>query len=119
MAGDKVGDSRHVATMERRHIRVVGRLVANHCNNRCARAAQWPTTIAGTADFNGRRVGVLGDYQVRRTHACQGVIPANAVLLLGNDPGGSMDATTFGLLDRSNLIGKVRMDGESGGTNDG
>jgi signal peptidase I len=49
----------------------------------------------------------------------KGVIPANAVLLLGNAPGGSMDATTFGLLDRSNLIGKVRMDGEPGGTNDG
>ena len=35
------------------------------------------------------------------------VIPENTYLLLGNEPGGSYDSTRFGLLDKSQIVGKV------------
>ncbi|MBA3063917.1 signal peptidase I, partial [Candidatus Woesearchaeota archaeon] len=37
----------------------------------------------------------------------KGVIPKNAYLLLGNLVSGSVDSTRFGLVDKSNIIGKV------------
>ena len=37
----------------------------------------------------------------------KGVIPANAYLLLGDRPSGSRDSTAFGLVDRSDILGKV------------
>ncbi|MDP2641203.1 MAG: signal peptidase I [Candidatus Yanofskybacteria bacterium] len=38
-----------------------------------------------------------------------GVIPENAYLLLGNLSGGSMDSTRFGLVHRSNIVGKAEL----------
>ncbi|RKZ32841.1 signal peptidase I [bacterium] len=37
-----------------------------------------------------------------------GVIPKNTYLILGNDPTGSLDATRFGLISKSNIIAKVK-----------
>jgi len=37
----------------------------------------------------------------------QGKIPQNAYLLLGNLIGGTSDSTRFGLVDKSNILGKV------------
>lgn len=37
----------------------------------------------------------------------KGVIPKGTYLLLGNNPRGSKDSTTFGLVDRSGILGKV------------
>ena len=37
----------------------------------------------------------------------KGVIPENAYLLLGNIPSGSLDATHFGLIDKSGILAKV------------
>ncbi len=69
-------------------------------------------------EVNGRALAttvgkpyVLSDRNVRLLQVYEkdykGVIPANALLLLGNQPGGSTDATTFGLVDRTSLIAKV------------
>ncbi|MDD5377208.1 MAG: signal peptidase I [Candidatus Gracilibacteria bacterium] len=37
-----------------------------------------------------------------------GVIPADAYIILGNLPGGTMDSTQFGLVNRVDFIGKVQ-----------
>jgi signal peptidase I len=37
----------------------------------------------------------------------KGIIPQNAYLILGNQPGGSLDSTTFGLIDKTDILGKV------------
>ncbi|MEK7212166.1 MAG: S26 family signal peptidase [Patescibacteria group bacterium] len=37
----------------------------------------------------------------------KGQIPVNAYLLLGDNPGGSYDSTAFGLVGRSDILGKV------------
>lgn len=37
----------------------------------------------------------------------QGVIPQNAYLLLGNLANGSLDSTRFGLVDKSDILGKA------------
>ncbi len=37
----------------------------------------------------------------------KGKIPKNAYLLLGNLTGGSLDSTRFGLVDKSDILGKV------------
>jgi signal peptidase I len=37
----------------------------------------------------------------------KGVIPENAYLILGNLTGGSLDSTRFGLIDKSDILGKV------------
>ncbi len=39
----------------------------------------------------------------------KGVIPENAYLLLGNRISGSVDSTTFGLVDKSGIIAKVEI----------
>jgi len=39
----------------------------------------------------------------------KGVIPENAYLLLGNRVSGSVDSTTFGLVDKSGIIAKVEI----------
>jgi len=39
----------------------------------------------------------------------KGVIPENAYLLLGNNTSGSVDSTTFGLIDKSGIIAKVEI----------
>jgi signal peptidase I len=36
-----------------------------------------------------------------------GVIPGDTYLILGNEPGGSLDSTRFGLVGRSDFVGKV------------
>ena len=40
----------------------------------------------------------------------QGVIPENSFLILGNLVSGSLDSTRFGLIDKSNTLGKVELD---------
>ncbi len=40
----------------------------------------------------------------------KGVIPENAFLILGNLVSGSLDSTRFGLIDKSNILGKVALD---------
>jgi signal peptidase I len=35
------------------------------------------------------------------------VLPGNTYLILGNQPSGTKDSTTFGVIDKSNIIGKV------------
>ena len=37
----------------------------------------------------------------------KGMIPSKAYLILGNLSGGSLDASRFGLIDRSDILGKV------------
>jgi signal peptidase I len=37
----------------------------------------------------------------------RGAIPRNALLIMGNLPGGSSDSSVFGLVDKGDLIGKV------------
>jgi len=39
----------------------------------------------------------------------KGLIPENAYLLLGNRISGSVDSTTFGLVDKSSIIAKVKI----------
>ncbi len=39
----------------------------------------------------------------------KGIIPENAYLLLGNRVSGSVDSTTFGLVDKSGIIAKVEI----------
>jgi type IV secretory pathway protease TraF len=39
----------------------------------------------------------------------KGVIPKNAYLLLGNRISGSVDSTTFGLVEKSDIIAKVEL----------
>lgn len=39
----------------------------------------------------------------------KGVIPENAYLLLGNRVSGSVDSTTFGLVDKSGIVAKVEL----------
>jgi len=39
----------------------------------------------------------------------KGVIPENAYLLLGNRVSGSVDSTTFGLVDKSGIVAKVEI----------
>jgi len=39
----------------------------------------------------------------------KGVIPENAYLLLGNRASGSVDSTTFGLVDKSGIVAKVEI----------
>ncbi|MEA1924505.1 MAG: signal peptidase I [Candidatus Altiarchaeota archaeon] len=36
-------------------------------------------------------------------------LPEDTYLLLGNQPGGSLDATRFGLIDRTDILGKVEI----------
>jgi signal peptidase I len=38
-----------------------------------------------------------------------GIIPENTLIILGNQPGGSMDSTKFGLASQKNIIGKVEI----------
>jgi len=38
----------------------------------------------------------------------KGIIPENAYLLLGNKAFGSLDSTRFGLIDKSDILGKVK-----------
>lgn len=39
----------------------------------------------------------------------QGIIPENAYLLLGNKTDGSLDSTHFGLVDKSDILGKAEV----------
>jgi len=39
----------------------------------------------------------------------KGIIPENAYLLLGNQVSGSVDSTTFGLVDKSGIVAKVEI----------
>jgi len=39
----------------------------------------------------------------------KGVIPENTYLLLGNRVSGSVDSTTFGLVDKSGIVAKVEI----------
>ncbi|NQV00175.1 MAG: signal peptidase I [Parcubacteria group bacterium] len=39
----------------------------------------------------------------------KGIIPENAYLLLGNQVSGSVDSTTFGLIDKSGIVAKVEI----------
>lgn len=53
----------------------------------------------------------LGESGYRMLHLYEkdykGKIPDNAYLLLGNLTGGSLDSTMFGLIDKSDILGKV------------
>ncbi|MFH0912876.1 MAG: signal peptidase I [Candidatus Omnitrophota bacterium] len=86
----KEGDKFHLEEAEGGwHILVNNKIVRNSCNQ--------PYLL----DQSAYRMLSLyeKDYQ--------GIIPPNAYLLLGNLVGGSSDSTRFGLVDRSNILGKV------------
>jgi len=53
--------------------------------------------------FNGNRYRMLSLYE----DDYQGVIPPNTYLLLGDQANGSVDASVFGLVDKSDIIGKA------------
>jgi signal peptidase I len=38
---------------------------------------------------------------------CKGIIPKDAYLILGNQPGGSLDSTRFGLVSKKCFLGKI------------
>jgi len=54
-------------------------------------------------EFTGNKQKMLSLYE-KDYH---GVIPENTYLLLGDLPGGSLDSTRFGLVDKSGIIGKI------------
>jgi signal peptidase I len=53
--------------------------------------------------FNGNRYRMLSLYE----DDYKGVIPRNTYLLLGDQANGSVDASVFGLVDKSDIIGKA------------
>jgi len=53
--------------------------------------------------FNGNRYRMLSLYE----NDYQGVIPSNTYLLLGDQANGSVDSGAFGLVDKSDIIGKA------------
>jgi len=53
--------------------------------------------------FNGNKYRMLALYE----HDYQGIIPQNTYLLLGDQANGSVDASVFGLVDKSDIIGKA------------
>jgi len=53
--------------------------------------------------FSGNKYRMLSLYE----HDYQGIIPQNAYLLLGDLASGSVDAGVFGLVDKSDIIGKA------------
>ena len=40
----------------------------------------------------------------------KGIIPPDTYLILGDNPFGTYDSTRFGLIDKSNIVGKVLLD---------
>jgi len=54
--------------------------------------------------FSGKRKKMLSLYE----KDYGGVIPGDAYLLLGNMVSGSLDSTRFGLIDKEEIMGKVR-----------
>ncbi|MBI4061556.1 MAG: signal peptidase I [Elusimicrobia bacterium] len=70
----------------------------------------WNVMINGAAARNSR--GVAYALRGARVLASQekvhrGIVPDNACLLLGEDPGGSFDGSRLGLADAGSLAGKV------------
>lgn len=53
--------------------------------------------------FNGNRYRMLSLYE----DDYKGIIPQNTYLLLGDQANGSVDASVFGLVDKSDIIGKA------------
>ena len=55
--------------------------------------------------FTGERYRMLSLYE----KDYQGIIPENTYLLLGNLINGSLDSSRFGLIDKSDILGKVEL----------
>lgn len=53
--------------------------------------------------FSGNKYKMLSLYE----KDYKGVIPQNAYLLLGDQPSGSVDSSAFGLVDKSDILGKA------------
>ncbi|MGC9067320.1 MAG: S26 family signal peptidase, partial [Minisyncoccia bacterium] len=53
--------------------------------------------------FSGNKYKMLALYE----NDYKGIIPPNTYLLLGDQVNGSVDATVFGLVDKSDIIGKA------------
>jgi signal peptidase I len=100
-AGDKVpllkivkgvpGDSFHLVKNDRGEYNLIinGKIVVNSQN--------MPYV------FNENRYRMISLYE----NDYKGVIPPNTYLLLGDQANGSVDAGTFGLVDKSDIIGKA------------
>ena len=72
----------------------------------------WNILINGKAATNSEgKPYAVGDRAYRMLSLYvkdyRGVIPTNAYVILGEDPGGSLDSTQFGLVDKSDFAGKV------------
>jgi signal peptidase I len=72
----------------------------------------WNIMINGKALTNSEgKLYTIGDagYRVLSlyVHDYHGVIPPDAYLILGDNPAGTIDSTRFGLVDKSDFIGKV------------
>ena len=67
-------------------------------NNEIVKNAQGEPYLIGEAGYR-----MLSLYE----KDYKGRIPGNAYLLLGNLTGGSLDSTMFGLIDKSDILGKV------------
>jgi signal peptidase I len=85
------GDSFHLVKNDRGEYKLIinGKIVVNSQN--------MPYV------FNGNRYRLLSLYE----NDYKGVIPPNAYLLLGDQTNGSVDAGVFGLVDKSDIIGKA------------
>ncbi len=73
---------------------------------------KWNILVNGSPLKNSKGIQyAIGDNAYRMlslyVSSYNGVIPPGTALILGENPGGSLDSTRFGLVDKSDLIGKV------------
>ena len=72
----------------------------------------WQLIVNGKVLTNTQGIKYQLDEQAHRMLSLyendyRGVIPPGALLILGNSPEGSLDSTRFGLVDKSDILGKV------------
>ncbi|MBI2623238.1 MAG: signal peptidase I [Candidatus Liptonbacteria bacterium] len=72
----------------------------------------WNILVNGAPAKNSKGTAyLLGEQQYRLLSLYVkdygGVIPGNAYLIMGDDPAGSLDSSRFGLVDKSDFLGKV------------
>ncbi len=77
-----------------------------------AKSGGWNILINGTILENSDAKPYVVNDQAYRilalyVHDYKGVIPSDAYLIMGEVPGGSLDSTRFGLVGRTDFLGKV------------
>lgn len=75
----------------------------------------WHVIVNGTIAKNSQGLPYLIDARGHRmlslyARSYGGAVPEGACLILGNQPGGSLDSTRFGLVSVAELLGKVALD---------